>query len=513
MMSDQTTQQIINEKTNIPSTQSSGQTPVFATPSPSALPVTVSLNTSSCSMLTSPVHVTPLTSPKVEFLKHSEGHLSVASSNKTGGNASSTSSTPAVTPLSQQRRSSSRSIKRPKFDDELVETSGLKRSSSRKNSESSPSDTRSRKSVSKQTSSLQPKKKLKKIKAKPVPVDFGRWRPTDDLALIVAVSQTCDLQSVFLGIRFSCHFTLKEVQDRWFALLYDPLVSKLAQQSIKALPAEVVEKVTVKSALWSKDEDQLLADISQEDNYDLNDFQTLLDENPTTFHRSRTAAILEDHWKLLRHYHLLSSQLAKNISSTVCTLQDMENRLVDDQINRSEDDELNQELSFTDRAHKREIRRLEQEIPQWEVMLEKSGYIEDLEVSTFPEDTLAVLKGRILKFHIVKETTYIGRRNLDFDIDVDLSVEGPALKISRRQGLLKLVNGRFHLENCGRRPFYINGQPLASGASTTLMNNSVIEIYCTKLLFNVNQKAVQKRLSETKTIKVKEEAEQISIVT
>ena len=38
---------------------------------------------------------------------------------------------------------------------------------------------------------------------------------------------------------------------------------RLAQQSIKALPSEVMEKVTVKSALWSKDEDQLLADISQ----------------------------------------------------------------------------------------------------------------------------------------------------------------------------------------------------------------------------------------------------------
>ena len=38
------------------------------------------------------------------------------------------------------RRSSSRSIKRPKFDDELVDTSALKRCTSRKTSESSPSD-------------------------------------------------------------------------------------------------------------------------------------------------------------------------------------------------------------------------------------------------------------------------------------------------------------------------------------------------------------------------------------
>ena len=43
---------------------------------------------------------------------------------------------------------------------------------------------------------------------------------------------------------------------------------------------------------------------------------------------------------------------------------------------RHEDDELNQELSYTDRSYKREIRRLEREIPQWELMLEKSGYVE-----------------------------------------------------------------------------------------------------------------------------------------
>lgn len=41
-----------------------------------------------------------------------------------------------------------------------------------------------------------------------------------------------------------------------------------------------------------------------------------------------------------------------------------------------EDDDLNQELAFTDLSSKREIKRLEQEIPQWEIMLEKSGMVE-----------------------------------------------------------------------------------------------------------------------------------------
>jgi len=388
------------------------------------------------------------------------------------------------------RRSSSRSIKRPKFDDELVDTSALKRTSSlRKSSESSPSDLQrsSKKSVVKQASHQTTKKKTKKIKPVPVPTDFGRWRPTDDLALISAVTQTCDLQTVHLAVRFSCRFTLKEIQDRWFALLYDPFVSRLAQQSMKALPSDVIEQI-LNNALWSRDEDCIIADIDIESNPSFDDFQNILNDKIHIFHKSRTASTLQDHWQLLRHYNLLSCQHVKNTTpSTPTTLAEMENKMVDDQIDRMEDETLNQELAVSDRRCKREIKRLEKEIPHWEMLIENSGHVDPrFKTSDFSEGALAVLKGRILKYSITKSQVVIGRNCYDCDVDIDLSIEGPSLKISRQQGIILYEEGVFYLENCGKRTFYINGFPLATGQSARLVNDTMIEICCIKLLFLIN---------------------------
>ncbi len=39
-------------------------------------------------------------------------------------------------------------------------------------------------------------------------------------------AQTNDLAAVHLGVKFSCNFTLKEVEERWYALLYQQQISK-----------------------------------------------------------------------------------------------------------------------------------------------------------------------------------------------------------------------------------------------------------------------------------------------
>ena len=71
----------------------------------------------------------------------------------------------------------------------------------------------------------------------------------------------------------------------------------------------------------------------------------------------------------------------------------------------------------------------------------------------------------------------LGRAAKDNQIDVDLALEGPAWKISRRQGMIKLKkNGDFYIANEGKRPIYVDGKAVLTGNKEQLNNNSVIEV-------------------------------------
>lgn len=74
------------------------------------------------------------------------------------------------------------------------------------------------------------------------------------------VLQTNDLRTVHRGVKFSCRFTVQEIQQRWYALLYDSAISRLAITSMRNLHPEVIASVRSK-ALYSKQEEELLATV------------------------------------------------------------------------------------------------------------------------------------------------------------------------------------------------------------------------------------------------------------
>ncbi len=72
--------------------------------------------------------------------------------------------------------------------------------------------------------------------------------------------QTNDLASVHRGVKFTCHFTLPEVQERWFALMYEPVISKMAVQAVRNLHPEVVLAVQ-RRTLFSRREQEVVGTI------------------------------------------------------------------------------------------------------------------------------------------------------------------------------------------------------------------------------------------------------------
>ncbi|NWI70800.1 MCRS1 protein, partial [Todus mexicanus] len=391
-----------------------------------------------------------------------------------------------------KRRSSSRFIKRKKFDDELVESSLAKSSSRAKGaagvepgrcSGSEPSSSEKKK-VSKSVSApvapspVPPPGLAKRMKKSKQPLqvtkDLGRWKPADDLLLINAVLQTNDLTSVHLGVKFSCRFNLREIQERWYALLYDPIISKLACQAMRQLHPEAIAAIQSK-VLFSKAEEQLLNKVGSTSQPTLDTFQDLLHKHPDIFYPSRTAKALQLHWQLMKQYYLLDDQTVQPLpkGDQVLNFSDAEDMLDDSKLKDVRDEVLEHELTVADRRQKREIRQLEQELHKWQVLVDS---ITGMSSPDFDSQTLAVLRGRMGLCGIGGLCGILG------------GSFHPLPLVPSLAGVIKLKNnGDFFIANEGRRPIYIDGRPVLGGNKWKLNNNSVVEIASLRFVFLINQ--------------------------
>lgn len=338
--------------------------------------------------------------------------------------------------------------------------------------------------MSEKRKSVKMLKKKKNVKHGSNVKDLGRYKPTDDLALIIGIQQTNDIKAVHRGVKFSCKFTVQELNGRWNSLLYDESVSRIAVTSMRNLHPEMIAAVQQK-ALFSKAEEEILATIKSTDPMTEEEvFQDLLTKNSTVFYHARTPKSLKIHWELMRQYCLLSDQTVASITSPegFQSFSDYEDTINDNELMAEHKDEsLDIELALADRKNKREIRAIENELSRWSVLLEN---VTGIGISPeFDGQTLAILRGRAVRYLMRSREITFGRNTNDFVVDVNLSLEGAAHKVSRKQGTIKLrSNGDFFIVNEGKRPIFIDGSPIIKGGRTKLNNNNVIEVRSFRLL-------------------------------
>jgi microspherule protein 1 len=277
--------------------------------------------------------------------------------------------------------------------------------------------------------------------------------------------------------------------------MYDPVISPLAVQAMRNLPVEVVQKVT-SSTIFSPEEEGALAGcgVKSTSMATMEDMEQLLSSRSAVFHPSRTAKSLLTHWQYMRQYNLLPDQTVQPLPKGdshqhILNFHDGEEQVVDNDLVDPVDGMLNHELAVVDRQAKREIRRLENEVSKWQLAVEQ---VTGQATPEFDSQTLAVLRGRLVRYLMRSREISVGRATKDQTVDVDLTLEGPATKVSRRQAIIKLRNsGEFHIANEGSRPLLVNGKPVLTGEKSRLSNNTVVEFCNLRFVFLINTELIE----------------------
>lgn len=307
--------------------------------------------------------------------------------------------------------------------------------------------------------------------------DIIKWHPTDDLTLILSVQQCNDLVFVHRCIQFTRPFTLQEIQERWYQLLYNQAVSKHAQEAIRELPTEIINKIH-ENVLWSEHEELILSAIPiDNETNDLFHFQTLLDKFRHIFYPHRTADSLRNHYNCMKTYGLLNDQSYDSVSKrTLATIAISKLRQKQDNLPHetiSNDDKKVVEANLIIDNWLRLITNTVNEI--YSKSENRANHLNSNALQ--PLNVIAELKGQHNTYLMKDNEITIGRTNSSNVVDFDLSLEGSCNQISNVQAVLRYdeKDGTFILKNIGHYDIMVDGKTVIHGNEIQIDDSSQLK--------------------------------------
>ncbi|CAI4229966.1 unnamed protein product [Auanema sp. JU1783] len=300
------------------------------------------------------------------------------------------------------------------------------------------------------------------------------WTRNDDVALITAVTHVCDLKTVFENVEFSKDYSLVEIEERWYQLMYDDVLSRQAKKRINEMQLQDLIRIQSNTP-FTKREENVLCTVPSTPMPEISTMEDLLRSRPEEFHSARNAQVLLDHWHLMKVSGILpSSQPPPGPHIAPINWEKIE------------------KTASTNETHLDETRSLKAAAAcaiaqqKWaKVGVEPvTGIAND---SQLEDNVVAVIRGRVVRFLIRTDKITVGRSTHKSKVDVNLALEGPALKISRRQAIIERapLTGDFSILNIGRRPIHVDGKTFSCDQRTQLKDGSVIEISLLRLVFRV----------------------------